>query len=88
MVCGAGPFVLEDFLAARSLQRLQLHVGVVVDGRDASISVFHGNQFETSNLKHSSPLFYGLFRMLQVLLFLQHSREPVHSVGPESCLYA
>jgi hypothetical protein len=40
---GAGLLVGEDFSAPGLLQRLQLHVGVLVDGRDAGIPIFHGD---------------------------------------------
>ena len=39
----SGLFVGEDFTATGLLQRLQLHVGVLVDGRYAGIPVFHGD---------------------------------------------
>jgi len=51
-----------------------------MDFHHLSPAGFSGAQ--TSNLKHSSPLFYGLFRMLQVLPKLQRDFGGVGDGGP------
>jgi len=37
-----------------------LQGGILLLGRDAGVTLFHASKFETSNLKHSSPLFTSL----------------------------
>src|SRR5216683_1043996 len=58
---GSRTLVLKDFLALRTFQGGELQGRVLFLGRDAGVTVFHTRDYETSNLKHPSPLFTGLF---------------------------
>ncbi|SRR6266849_4236367 len=62
---------LKIFPAPGFLQGGELQGGVLVLGREAGVTVFHARDYETSNLKHSSPLFTGLpsvFHNLPILM--------------------
>jgi hypothetical protein len=71
---GSCSLVLKSFLAPGFLQGPELQGGVLVLGRDAGITIFHARDYETSNLKHPSPLFTGLPGVFQVLPFTQRER--------------
>jgi hypothetical protein len=78
---GSRTLVLKDFLALRAFQGGELQGRVLLLGRDAGVTVFHARDYETSNLKHPSPLFTGLFGVfhnlpvLKRLAWLQSGRE-------------
>ncbi len=54
---GSRALVLKDFLAPRAFQGGELQGRVLFLGRDAGVTIFHSRDYETSNLKHPSPLF-------------------------------
>jgi hypothetical protein len=65
--------VLKDFLAPRAFQGGELHGRVLFLGRDAGVTVFHSRDYETSNLKHPSPLFTGSCAVFHNLPFVKHA---------------
>src|SRR5216683_3275126 len=67
---GSRTLVLKDFLALRAFQGGELQGRVLFLGRDAGVTVFHARDYETSNLKHPSPLFTGLFGVFHNLPFV------------------
>src|SRR5713101_5679057 len=72
---GSRALVLKDFLAPRAFQGGQLQGRVLFLRRDADVTVFHSRDYETSNLKHPSPLFTGRPAVFQVLPFLKQMED-------------
>ena len=70
---GSRALVLKDFLAPRAFQGGELQGRVLFLGRDAGVTVFHARDYETSNLKHPSPLFTGLPAVFHNLPFLKRN---------------
>src|SRR5216683_750175 len=78
---GSRTLVLKDFLALRAFQGGELQGRVLFLGRHAGVTVFHARDYETSNLKHPSPLFTGLFGVFHNLPFVKRIvSKPDHLV--------
>src|SRR6266852_4267230 len=72
---GSRALVLKDFLAPRAFQGGELQGRVLFLGRDAGVTVFHARDYETSNLKHPSPLFTGLPAVFHNLPFVKRAKR-------------
>src|SRR5713226_4939733 len=68
---GSRALVLKDFLAPRAFQGGELQGRVLFLRRDAGVTVFHSRDYETSNLKHPSPLFTGRSAVFHNLPFVK-----------------
>jgi hypothetical protein len=55
----------ENLCAAGPLQRLQLHVGVLVDGRDARVAAFHAGNMTLQTCNSEVPDLLGFLECVK-----------------------